>query len=187
MYVMAKEAYSTSDKAIPEACSISGKEVGLELMFYYDLTNTVDILHFVVPLCIYIFIYCVPVQSKNIIFYTSHLYSLRLQSSAVWICVGQCTVTIFWGEHTFHSLGTRKVKAAGHSTIVVYPDRQYSSSHCYGNLTYCIRMDFNCVGDVSDISMSPCLVRNPALERNCWLHLHASPSYGPGMEYICMS
>jgi len=48
-------------------------------------------------------------------------------------------------------------------------------------------VDFNCVGDVSDISMSPCLVRYPALEPNCWLHLYASPSYGLGMEYICMS
>ena len=39
-----------------EAYSISGKKVGLGLMFYYDLTNTVDILHFVVPLYIYIYI-----------------------------------------------------------------------------------------------------------------------------------
>ena len=142
-----QEAYSTSDEAVPgsiqyiwrgssrkhtvhltrkfqEAYSISGKKVGWGLMFYCDLTNTVDILHFVVPLYIYIYIYSVPVQSKNISFYASHLYDLRLRSYAVWICVVQCTVTIFWGEHTSHSLATQKVKAAGYSTIVLYPDRQ---------------------------------------------------------------
>ena len=45
-----------------EAYSICGKAVGLGLMFYYDLTNTIDILHFVVSSYIYIYIYIVSLE-----------------------------------------------------------------------------------------------------------------------------